>query len=55
MADTKILFSDLDGTLLDDDKNVSSEDIGSIHEMINAGHRFVIQRKTCGAGSVALS
>lgn len=42
MADTKILFSDLDGTLLDDDKNVSSEDIGSIHEMINAGHRFVI-------------
>lgn len=42
MSDTKILFSDLDGTLLDDDKNVSAEDLGSINEMIEAGHRFVI-------------
>ncbi len=42
MSDIKILFSDLDGTLLDDDKNVSAEDLGSINEMIGAGHRFVI-------------
>ena len=42
MAEKKILFSDLDGTLLDDDKNVSSEDIDSINKMIGAGHRFVI-------------
>ena len=39
---TKILFTDLDGTLLDDDKNVSSRDLSSINEMITAGHRFVI-------------
>ncbi len=42
MMRTKILFSDLDGTLLDDDKNVSAEDLESINEMIAGGHRFVI-------------
>jgi len=41
-TDMKILFTDLDGTLLDDDKNVSAEDIKSINEMIRMGHRFVI-------------
>ncbi|MBO4265932.1 MAG: HAD family hydrolase [Lachnospiraceae bacterium] len=39
---TKILFSDLDGTLLDDKKNVSREDLASIKEMTEKGHRFVI-------------
>ena len=39
---TKILFSDLDDTLLDDDKNVSAEDLDLINEMIRAGHRFVL-------------
>ena len=39
---TKILFTDLDDTLLDDNKNVSTEDLRSINEMITAGHRFVI-------------
>ncbi len=39
---TKILFTDLDDTLLDDDKNVSEKDLDSINEMISAGHRFVI-------------
>ena len=42
MSETKILFTDLDGTLLDDNKNVSSEDLGSVNEMIRAGHRLVI-------------
>ena len=42
MMRTKILFSDLDGTLLDDKKNVSDEDLGSINGMIEKGHRFVI-------------
>lgn len=42
MADKKILFADLDGTLLDDDKNVSSADLAAINKMISAGHRFVI-------------
>lgn len=39
---TKILFADLDGTLLDDNKNVSGEDLASINRMIEKGHRFVI-------------
>ncbi|MCR5302601.1 MAG: Cof-type HAD-IIB family hydrolase [Lachnospiraceae bacterium] len=39
---TKILFSDLDDTLLDFDKNVSAQDLDSINRMIKAGHRFVI-------------
>ncbi len=39
---TKVLFADLDGTLLDDDKNVSGEDLATINEMIEKGHRFVI-------------
>ena len=42
MMKTKILFSDLDDTLLDYDKNVSAEDLDSINEMIKAGHRFVL-------------
>ena len=42
MADKKILFSDLDGTLLDDEKNVSSRDLDSINKIIAEGHRFVI-------------
>ena len=42
MMTTKILFTDLDDTLLDKDKNVSDEDLRSINEMIKAGHRFVI-------------
>ncbi len=39
---TKILFTDLDGTLLDDAKNVSDEDLATINELIEARHRFVI-------------
>ena len=39
---TKIFFSDLDGTLLDDDKNVSEKDLASIYSMLDKGHRFVI-------------
>lgn len=39
---TRILFSDLDGTLLDDDKNVSGADLAAINAMLDKGHRFVI-------------
>ncbi len=42
MARQKILFTDLDDTLLDNDKNVSAEDLRAINQMISAGHRFVI-------------
>lgn len=41
-TDTKILFTDLDGTLLNDDKEVSREDLDAINELIEKGHRFVI-------------
>ena len=38
----KILFTDLDDTLLDDNKNVAPEDVDTINEMLGVGHRFVI-------------
>ena len=41
-APMKLLFTDLDGTLLDDAKNISDEDMAAIHAMIDAGHKFVM-------------
>ena len=38
----KILFTDLDGTLLDDNKDISAEDMSAIRKMIAAGHKFVM-------------
>ena len=38
----KLLFTDLDGTLLDDAKNISDADMAAIHAMIDAGHKFVM-------------
>ena len=38
----KLLATDLDGTLLKDDKTVSINTINTIHEMINEGHHFVV-------------
>ena len=38
----KIFFTDLDGTLLTDDKRISDTDMRSIRSMIDAGHKFVI-------------
>ena len=40
--DTKILFTDLDETLLTSDKKVSPADLESINAIIEKGHRFVI-------------
>lgn len=39
---TKILFTDLDETLLTSDKQVSAKDLQSINAIISAGHRFVV-------------
>lgn len=39
---SKILFSDLDGTLLRDDKTISDANREAIQEMLNKGHYFVI-------------
>ena len=38
----KLLATDLDGTLLKNDKTVSEYTINKVHEMINEGHYFVI-------------
>ena len=38
----KILFTDLDGTLLDDNKDISAEDLSAIRKMIETGHKFVM-------------
>ena len=38
----KILFTDLDGTLLTEDKRISETDMRSIRAMIDAGHKFVM-------------
>ncbi len=39
---TKILFTDLDGTLLDDQKKISSYTLDTIHNMLKAGHKFIL-------------
>lgn len=39
---SKILFSDLDGTLLTTDKKITETNRKAIHEMLAAGHYFVI-------------
>lgn len=39
---TKILFTDLDGTLLDSSKNISRNNLQAIDNMIRQGHKFVI-------------
>ena len=38
----KILATDLDGTLLRNDKTVSEYTVSKVHEMINEGHYFVV-------------
>jgi len=38
----KILFTDLDGTLLTDDKLILEKDMQAIERMLAAGHKFVI-------------
>ena len=41
-CDTKFLFTDLDGTLLDSNKNISRADLDSINRMVDAGHKFAV-------------
>ena len=42
MADCKILFCDLDATLLDDQKNIEKGTRAAIDEMLAQGHIFAI-------------
>lgn len=42
MTNSKILFTDLDGTLLSDDKTVSLQNIKAIQQALNQGHYVVI-------------
>lgn len=38
----KLLFLDLDGTLLNDEKEINKEDMDAIDEMIKKGHKVII-------------
>lgn len=42
MTDKKILFSDLDGTLLNSQKEISQTNLDAIRKMTEEGHKFVI-------------
>ena len=42
MKEKMMLCSDLDGTLLTDDKEISEKNIDAINRMLSAGHYFVI-------------
>jgi len=41
MTEKKLVFSDLDCTLLNDDKTISEENLKAIHKMTEAGHGFI--------------
>lgn len=41
-TDTKILFTDLDGTLLNDQKQISAGNLAAIHMALENGHKIVI-------------
>lgn len=51
----KLLFVDLDATLLNDDKSISDENLKAIDEMTKAGHQFIINtgRATLSALKIA--
>lgn len=42
MTDTKILFTDLDGTLLNDQKEITAGNQAAISEALSCGHKIVI-------------
>lgn len=44
----KILFVDLDATLLSDDKTVSEENRAAIQKMLLAGHDIVLSTRASG-------
>ena len=48
--DTKILFTDLDGTLLNRKKEITAENAAAIDRALTAGHKVVINtgRPLCG-------
>ena len=41
-TDTKIFFTDLDGTLLNDQKQISAGNMAAIHQALEQGHKIVI-------------
>ena len=40
--DTRVIFTDLDGTLLNSDKNINPGDLSAVNRLISSGHKFVI-------------
>ncbi len=53
--ETKILFTDLDGTLLNDDKEISSANMEAIREMLRRGHKVVFSTGRATSSAVALA
>ena len=41
-TETKILFTDLDGTLLNDQKQISEGNLAAIRQALDLGHKVVI-------------
>ena len=54
-TDVKILFSDLDGTLLTTDKKISDANLKAIHALLDAGHKFVFVTGRPAASGVAIA
>ena len=53
MIDKKILFLDLDGTLLNDKKEITNENLAAIEKAIDAGHAVVVTTGRPKAGITA--
>ncbi len=49
---TKILFTDLDGTLLDDTKNITDGNHAAIEKALSAGHKIVISTGRATAAAI---
>ena len=47
-VETRILFTDLDGTLLNDHKEVTSGNQAAIDEALACGHKIVVHRASSG-------
>lgn len=54
-GETKILFTDLDGTLLNDEKEISPANMEAIQTMLKRGHKVVLSTGRATSSAVALA
>ena len=55
ITETKILFTDLDGTLLNDEKKISPVNMEAIRTMLKMGHKVVFSTGRATSSAVALA